>query len=213
MIEKTENKRYKQLTYHGEKFLLDMDSNKITWFFPFLVWFFPVKGYEHKELPILTENKQTNGGGGIVLTASVLSGILVRMTSTGFGDLSLLPNYEALIIVLVISSMTIVFLVRYFWRYKKNKLFIKDNEVVSVKFKFRKGIFGKIEYGYKFFILIIICYAILMYCSYFFINVYPNVIVLPIILLIEYFILIVNTTIPNPDVEDDIIILQEEQQK
>ncbi|WP_321386457.1 hypothetical protein, partial [uncultured Enterococcus sp.] len=94
-ITKTENKRYKQLTYNGKSYLLDMDSNKLT-------WFFPIKGYQDATLPLEKTEKQQKGG-ILILLSSVLSGIMIRMTNRGFGDLSVYENYQQFFLLLLSS--------------------------------------------------------------------------------------------------------------
>ncbi|ALS37604.1 putative membrane protein (TIGR01218 family) [Enterococcus rotai] len=208
MIEKTTNKRYKHFNYKNESILLDMDSNKITWFFPFLVWFLPVKGYRNTPLPSdKTGEKKTKGG--IVFSIPILSIILIRLTDGGFGDLSKLSNYREIIMVILFSSMILVYLIRYFWRYKKNNLLMQDKEIVYLKFSFNKGIIGKYEYIYKVFILTIVCYGIVIFFSSYFINDYPNIIILPLILLVEYFLLIINTTIAHPEKDCTFVVTKE----
>lgn len=154
MIEKTINKRYKQLTYDGKKYLLDMDSNKITWFLPFLVWFLPIKAYKNIELDVLKEKENKKGNGLIILIASVLSTILIRVTANGFGDLTVFSAYKRISIILLISLMVSVFLIRFFWRYLGNNNIQKINEIYLIKVDIYTGVLGKIKYVYRIFLLI-----------------------------------------------------------
>lgn len=205
MIEKTNNKRYKQLNYNGKNILLDMDSNKLTWIFPFLVWFFPVKGYVGEVLPIKKEEKKKQSS-GIILSSSVLSIILIKMTNNGFGDFSLVDNYQIKLLILLISSMLLILFIRYFFRYKKNEIPLTNQDIVYIKFDFNNGIWGKMEYVRTTFLLTLSCYGIVLFFTHVLINSYPNVIILPLILLVEYFLLIINTTILHPQKNCKLIV-------
>ncbi|MBL1225303.1 DUF443 family protein [Enterococcus sp. BWR-S5] len=205
-ITKTENKRYKQLTYNGKSYLLDMDSNKLTWFFPFLVWFFPIKGYQDATLP-LEKTEKPKKGGGLILLSSVLSGIMIRMTNRGFGDLSVYENYQQFFLLLLSSLTGAVFLVRYIYRYKKSQIPLGE-KIFYIKIRFEKGIIGKVIYGYKLLVLTFLSYVILVFLIYTFFDSYPNIIVVFPILLVEYFILIINTTILPPEKDYAIEISQ-----
>lgn len=196
-ITKTENKRYRQLTYDGKKFLLDMDSNKLTWLFPFVVWFLPIRGYEDMTLPP-EKKKQQSKGASIILFSSVLSGILVRMTNKGFGDLSVFDNYRHITMSLIIVSMGIVLFIRYYFRYKNNLVSVNDRGFTKVRIVINTTP-DKIKYMYKLCIATSIAHGMVIALIYTFLTSYPNIIMLLPILIIEYFMLIVNTTILQPE--------------
>lgn len=204
MIEKTKNKRYQQLNNSGKEILLDMDSNKLTWLLPFLVWLLPIKGYKDMKIP-LAEKEVRNETGKIILMSSILSSIFIRMTNRGFGDLSLLINGKEIASILLLLSMVIVLAIRYFFRYKTNEL-KTTKEMVYVKFNFENGLIGKLQYIGKVFFVTVACYFLVLYFSFVFLNTYLNVIVIVPIILIEYLILIVNTTILPPTDNCTIII-------
>ncbi|MGG5341241.1 DUF443 family protein [Enterococcus sp. AZ192] len=201
MIVKTTNKRYRQLTYDGKKILLDMDSNKLTWLFPFLVWFLPIRGYIDKEIPILIENSKTRKPSGIiVLSSSILASVLIRMTNKGFGDLNRFSNPQWIAGITLFISMLIIISIRYFYRYKKNQVPILDKKTVLVRFKFSKSF--KSKDTIKVFLVIVLCYVTMIYFIVIFLTSYLNITFIPVIGMIEYLILIVNTTILPPEKEE-----------
>ncbi|MBO0445692.1 DUF443 family protein [Enterococcus ureilyticus] len=207
VIVKTENKRYKQLTYNGQKILLDMDSNKLTWLFPFLVWFFPVKGYINEELPIFKEsNSKGKSSGAIVLSSSILASVLIRMTNKGFGDLRGFSNPQLVAGTLLFCSTVIVILIRYFYRYRKNHVLISNEKVVLIRFKFMDGFKSKYNYIGKVLLVVIFCYAVVIYFSITFVTSYLNIILIPVICMVEYLISIANTTIEPPETDVELLI-------
>lgn len=206
-IIKTENKRYKQLKYNGKNYLLDMDSNKLTWFFPFLVWFFPIRGYQDTELPLEKKEKQKKGG-GFILLVSILSGIMIRMTNRGFGDLSVYENYQQIFLFLLFISVSIVLLIRYFYRYKRNELLLEEKKVVYVHFHFSKSFLNKWKYGYKAFLAIVSFYGVIAFLIYTFLSSFHNIIVFIPIFPLGYLISIANTTILHPEKEYTIEVSQ-----
>lgn len=207
VIVKTENKRYKQVTYNGQKILLDMDSNKLTWLFPFLVWFFPVKGYMNEELPIFKEsNAKGKSSGAIVLSSSILASILIRMTNKGFGDLRGFSNPQLVAGILLFCSTVMVILIRYFYRYRKNHVLISNEKVVLIRFKFMDGFKSKYSYIGKVLLVVIFCYAVVIYFSITFVTSYLNIILIPVICMVEYLISIANTTIEQPETDVELLI-------
>ncbi|WP_321386458.1 DUF443 family protein [uncultured Enterococcus sp.] len=204
-ITKTENKRYKQLTYNGKSYLLDMDSNKLTWFFPFLVWFFPIKGYQDATLP-LEKTEKPKKGGGLILLSSVLSGIMIRMTNRGFGDLSVYENYQQNFLYLLVGLVSAVLLIRYFYRYKKNELVLEGKKVVYVHFK--GSFLDRWKYGYKVVFTIFSFYGIIAFLVYSFFRSFHNIIIVIPILPLVYLISIANTTILPPEKDYTIEISQ-----
>lgn len=206
-IARTENKRYKQLTYNGKKYLLDMDSNKLTWFLPFLVWFFPIRGYQDTELPLEKKEKQKKGG-SFILLVSILSGIMIRMTNRGFGDLSVYENYQQIFLFLLFISVSIVLLIRYFYRYKRNELLLEEKKVVYVHFHFNKSFLNKWKYGYKAFLAIVSFYGVIGFLIYTFLSSFHNIIVFIPILPLGYLISIANTTILHPEKDYTIEVSQ-----
>lgn len=196
MIKTTSNKRYKILTHHNKFYLLDMDSNKLTWFLPFLVWFLPIKvfeGVKPSDLDVLKETTKKSKIGGIVFFSSIFSAVLIRVLDEKFWKTVYFNNKPALFLLLLMGIISVL-VYRYIFRYKKNEYKTKE-QPIKIKLKFT---FNKIDYFFKLFLSLLFVYWILYFMCSIFIN-YGNLLPLVIILPLVYLLSIINTTFLPPE--------------
>lgn len=201
MIKGIQSKRYKLLIHEDKTYLLDLDTNKITWFLPFLVWFLPMKAYllsndevlQHQEKNIKFKKSQL---GLIVLSTSILTSSLIGILDENFWKTVYFDNKLVLLISLLFI-WTVTIIARFFFRYKKNE-YNPTKAPIYVKFHFSKNI---VTYLTKTGLAMLFFYTILYFMSNIFIN-FGNILTLGIIVPIIYLLIIVNTTIfPPSDIE------------
>ncbi|WP_429956328.1 DUF443 family protein [Enterococcus sp. AZ020] len=208
MIKNISNKRYKFLIYENETYLLDLDTKKITWLLPFLVWFLPMKAYLLSEDEITLQQNisirpKQGRLGSIVLIASLLASSLVGILDEKFWKTVYFDNKLLLSISLLFIWVSTM-IIRYFIRSKKNE-FISKGKPMYVKFHFSGT---AAVYLLKFGLAMLFFYSILYFMSSIFIN-FGNILTLGIIIPIIYLLSIVNTTILPFDEIDRVEFLDE----
>lgn len=131
MIEETSNKRYKMLVYRNSSYLLDMDSNKLMWVFPFLVWFFPIKadkGIKPSDLETLKGTTEKSKIGSVVFFSSVFAAVLIRVLDEKFWKTIYITN-KPVLSLLVLLGIISVLVYRFIFRYKKNEYKTKEQPI------------------------------------------------------------------------------------
>lgn len=201
MIRKTSNRRYHLLEYQNEFYLLDMDSNKFTWFFPFLVWFISLKAYKvdkNFDFKNSAKKKENSQLGGMILGVSVLSAVLIRILDATFWTTVYINNKLGLVIILFLTY-TITLFVRYYSRFKKNEHEFEETPIyIRIHFTFRQA-----KYFSKLILPISVIYSVIFFMCTIFTN-YGNFLPLFIIVPLVYLLSIINTTILPPEKIKDI---------
>lgn len=166
MIEKTINKRYKQFTHGGEKYLLDMDSNKLVWLFPWMWYLFSIKAYKLKDIPngveVTKERKNTNGL--IIILSTLLAGILMRKVNENFWKKEIIDNFAIRIIfaILIISFLLCIRMIQS--NKMRNQIQLeKIQEIREVKIDTSQKINGVIRILILYFLMGIFLYYFLKY--------------------------------------------------
>lgn len=118
-------KRYKKLNIENKIYLIDLDTNKITWIVPWLIWLLPNQGYIESTKHVVEEKGKNPSKGGIVLASSAFASILIRNTDKSFGEIPSLVGYPLLTSFIIIGASIGIFCYRYYF-FKKEDLSTSD---------------------------------------------------------------------------------------
>lgn len=85
-------------------------------------------------------------------------------------------------------------------------MLISNEKAVLIRFEFMEGFRSKYNYIGKVLLVINLCYAVVIYFSITFLTSYLNIILIPVICMVEYLISIANTTIEPPETDVELLI-------
>lgn len=202
ILQQSVNRRYRLLTLENKSYLLDSDTNKFIWLFPWLIWFLPFKAYEVTDMDALLEKKKDSKG-RVLLMASVFTALIVRMFSTEIYTDKPLPQNELLLSLLtIVFSLTVLFLRSRIS--KKNEYNGEIKKAVRIKLNFLKFLKSNFRFISFFSIGTIISILLLLELFRLFI-IGGNFLTLIGFLLIYTFLLFTNQTIKVPRVFEVLI--------
>ncbi|MEI5991698.1 hypothetical protein A5881_003235 [Enterococcus termitis] len=198
MIENTNNKRYRFFVKENKKYIIDSDTNIISIIFPWLIWLFPLNGYEIEDVQSLQIDKKKKEGkkGGIVLTSSVLSIVMIRIIPSEYIVGKPFTDHELLLTLFIMCFIVSLFL----FRMKKSKQRLYKGEVkslIKVKLDFLKDFRSNVK-------SIIVYLAGLVISSLFLIELFKmfivggNPLVLGIFVMVYTFLIFANQTMQTP---------------
>lgn len=133
MIQETNNKRFRLLTKGKNRYLLDMDSNKIVWLFPWIWYFFSFKVYILKDIPkgLEVSKKRKNTTGLIIILSTIIAGILIRNIDENFWKKEIINNF-AIRIIFVLVVISFVFCIRIIQSNKmRNRIHLENIQEIS----------------------------------------------------------------------------------
>lgn len=112
MLKRTQNQRYRLLTYGETHYLIDMDTQRfLVWFLPWLVWFLPFRSYkvdDVNEIQLAREEKKGDRAKLFKLTA-FMSVLMNQIITEDMSSAAPIPNHEIeLFIFLIVLSLTII---------------------------------------------------------------------------------------------------------
>lgn len=125
-------KRYKKLNVGNKAYIVDLDTNKITWIIPWLVWLMPNQGWIESSKNYAEKKGKNPSKGGIVLASSAFASILIRNTDKSFGEIPSLVGYPLLTSFIIIGVSIGIFCYRYYF-FKKEELSTSDWQSESSK--------------------------------------------------------------------------------
>ena len=126
--------RYKLLTVYNRHFILDLDSHPLFPIFPFLVFFIPVKAFEIDQLDVINTKPNQPSRFWILLAV-----VLTKQFSKYASRYSLPYLGEDLKRLVMIATIVLLFIVRYYFRMKKR---IRTNTVNQISIRVRpNGLF------------------------------------------------------------------------
>ncbi len=198
MIENTNNKRYRLFVKENKKYIIDSDTNIISIIFPWLIWLFPLNGYEIEDIQSLQidKNKKEGKKGGLVLTSSVLSVVMIRIIPSKYILGKPFPDHELFLTLLIMCFIVSLFL----FRMKVSKQRLYKGEVkssIKVKLDFLKDFRPNVK-------SLIVYLAGLVIGSFFLIEMFKifivggNPLVLGIFLMVYTFLIFANQMMQTP---------------
>lgn len=198
MLETTNNKRYRLFMKNDKLYIVDSDTNIVSIFFPWLIWLFPMNGYEiENPIGFQTKDKEhTNRKGGLVITSAVLSIVMIRVIPAKYFIGKPYPDNEKLLTVLIISLIVALLIFR--MSVSRKRLYKGE---VKASIKVRVDLFKYFRVNLK----SLIIYSIgLIISSLFLIELFKmfifggNPVVLVIFLMIYSFLIFANQTMQTP---------------
>ncbi|MBO0421632.1 DUF443 family protein [Enterococcus plantarum] len=198
MIENTNNKRYRLFMKENKQYIIDSDTNIISIIIPWLIWLFPLNGYEIEDIQSLQidKNKKEGRKGGLVLTSSVLSVVMIRIIPSKYILGKPFPDHKLFLTLLIMCFIASLFL----FRMKVSKQRLYKGEVkssIKVKLDFLKDFRPNVK-------SLIVYLAGLVIGSLFLIEMFKifivggNPLVLGIFLMVYTFLIFANQTMQTP---------------
>ncbi len=194
------------LTLDNKNYLLDSDSNKFIWLFPWLIWLFVFTAYEIKNTDMLLAEKKSSKKGSerkLILMASVFTAVMVRLVPAEIFTGKPFPGNELLLSIFMI----VLFLYLLFLRNqlsKKNEYKGKIDKTVKIKLNFFKFLKGNIKFILVFALGILISVLLYVETIWLFI-IGGNPLSLFLFLIVYIFLLFANQTIKAPEVYEVLI--------
>ncbi|MBL1225301.1 DUF443 family protein [Enterococcus sp. BWR-S5] len=117
--------RYKKVDVGNKAYTIDLDTNKITWIIPWLIWLLPNQVYVESSKQPIEEKEKKPKKGSIILGSSALASVLIRNTDKSFGEIPSLAAYPLLTSFIILGVSIGIFCYRYYF-FKKEELSAGD---------------------------------------------------------------------------------------
>ncbi|MBP2099828.1 DUF443 family protein [Enterococcus rivorum] len=196
-IDNSKISRYKLVLLNKKRYLIDMDTNKLIWFFPMFVWQYKLKALEiteeqYSELKRATKYSESTG---LNIAAISLGGAIYTFLRSFMAIFFKEVTMHALITYVVVTIALAIGLrgsVSLFNRKKLKKYidkqeFLGDIHLVEMNSYYRKICFQSM----------LIFFGVYLFLFYLYIA-YLEVIVLTIIALLSFVLLFLNTAVVRP---------------
>ncbi|MBL1225302.1 DUF443 family protein [Enterococcus sp. BWR-S5] len=190
----------------NKNYLLDSDTNRLIWLFPWLIWLFAFAAYEIKNTDMLLAEKKSSkksSEGKLILMASVFTAVMVRLVPAEIFTGKPFPGNELLLSIFMI----VLFLYLLFLRNqlsKKNEHKGKIDKAVKIKLNFFKFLKDNIKFILVFALGILISVLLYVETIWLFI-IGGNPLSLFLFLIVYIFLLFANQTIKAPEVYEVLI--------
>lgn len=196
-VDNSKISRYKLAILNEKRYLIDMDTNKLIWFFPMIVWLNKLQAVEitKEQYNLLKRDSKYSASTGINVAAIALGGVVYSFLK-GIIDIVFQTATVSSLIISFLVIVMIAFILRYIVSFANmhqlKKYGINQTSVGYIQLAEKNPYYQKICLQSMFIFLGVYFFLLYLYLAYL------EAVILVILLILSFVLFFLNTLVVKP---------------